>query len=117
MLTLRLPIPPSVNGLYLNARSGGRVKTPRYRQWIIEADKWLLIQKHKLIGKTPIVGKCELSIRLPKIVGDASNRIKSVEDFLVSRKITGDDKHNMRVSVEIDPLMTTRECWIEVRAA
>lgn len=116
MIILRLPIPPSVNGLYFNrGKSGGRGKTSNYRRWIKEADQWFMMQKHKLRGVTPITGKCDVAFRLPKIVGDASNRIKAAEDYLVSRNITGDDKNNHRVSIEIDEQMETRELWVTVK--
>jgi Holliday junction resolvase RusA-like endonuclease len=32
--------------------------------------------------------------------GDVSNRIKAAEDYLVSREITQDDKHNWEVTAK-----------------
>ena len=101
--TIRLPTPPSVNSLYFNRKSGngrGRVKTPAYRKWLAEADGWYLTQKRQIQCQS---GKLRIEICLPKIRGDASNRIKAAEDYLVSRGITGDDRHNHKVSVEIAP--------------
>lgn len=111
MTVIRLPVPPSVNALYRNVRGRGRVKTRLYRQWIKQADKHLMLQAWDI----PNGGKCELMIRLPKIRGDVSNRIKAAEDYLVSRGITADDKHNRKVSVEVDETLTL--CEIEVRTA
>jgi hypothetical protein len=46
-------------------------------------------------------GQIELSIQLPhNLRGDISNRVKLIEDFLVSRAITADDRFNARVIVE-----------------
>lgn len=111
-MLLRLPLPPSVNSLYYNRKYGkgrGRILTPAYRKWIAEADKWLLMQKR---GLKPLSGKLEIQIKLPEIRGDASNRIKAAEDFLVSRELTGDDRHNHKVSVEIVPELDC--CIVEI---
>lgn len=111
-MLLRLPLPPSVNSLYYNRRGGkgrGRIKTPAYRRWIAEADGWYLLQKRSLKSMS---GKLEIQIRLPGIRGDATNRIKAIEDYLVSRGITGDDRHNHKVSVEIVPELDC--CIVEI---
>ena len=104
MLVIRLPIPPSVNALYYNRKrpakgQRGRGKTAKYRHWIAEADKWYLMQKASI---KPMRGKLEIQIRVPKTRADISGLIKSAEDFLVSREITGDDKHNHRISIQVD---------------
>jgi Holliday junction resolvase RusA-like endonuclease len=104
---LLLPIPPSVNALYLNRKGGrgrGRIKTPAYRLWLAEADRWFLVQKRGLRPKT--TGQLTILIELPaSIRGDVSNRIKAAEDYLVSREITGDDKNNWEVTVRKDKLV------------
>lgn len=112
-LMFHLPVPPSVNGLYFNLPNKGRAKTKAYTKWVREADKWYTLQG---LGKLkPIIGPAELTIKLPSIRGDASNRIKICEDWLVSRGLTSDDKNNRKVTVEIDPALT--DCLVEVRAA
>jgi Holliday junction resolvase RusA-like endonuclease len=46
-------------------------------------------------------GQLQIAIKIPlKTRGDASNYIKAPEDYLVSRLITADDRHNWRVSCE-----------------
>lgn len=113
-MLVRLPVPPSVNNLYYNRTRGngrGRIKTPAYRKWLAEADKWLLTQKRDL---TTMTGRLEISIRIPPLRrGDASNKIKAAEDFLVSRKITGDDRNNHKVSIEVDHEVDCCEIAIE----
>ena len=37
IIPFTLPLPPSVNNLYLNLRGRGRVKSPAYRAWLDEA--------------------------------------------------------------------------------
>jgi hypothetical protein len=70
-----------------------------YKRWLIQADKWFLLQKRD-IGQ--IRGRCIVEIKVPKTRADPSTLIKLPEDFLVSREITGDDKHSRKVSVEVD---------------
>lgn len=109
MILLRLPTPPSVNALYFNRwQKGkrGRGKTNQYRNWLKEADRWLLWQK-KSIGQ--VRGKLELQIKFPKTRKDTTNMLKAVEDYLVSREITGDDKYNWSVSAKVDETLTCCE--------
>jgi len=99
-------MPPSVNGMYRNARAGsgfGRFKTGRYRSWLKDADKHLLLQFAGRLSLhiKPMTGPLSVRITVPrKTRGDVSNYIKAAEDYLVSREITGDDKNNVRVSCE-----------------
>lgn len=96
--TIRLPAPPSVNAAYRNVSGRGRAKTKAYRDWLVEADNYLLAQRHT-IGD--FSGRLSIRIRIPeKTRGDVSNRIKLIEDFLVSRGVTGDDSNNYKVSIE-----------------
>lgn len=108
--TFYLPVPPSVNELYGN-RPGGRFRTRKYREWINACDREALVQK---LGQLQFRGRLSVEIRLPKIKGDASNRIKAAEDYLVSRNITGDDRHNHRVCVEIDEALPPYYCQIKI---
>jgi Holliday junction resolvase RusA-like endonuclease len=108
---LKLPVPPSVNNAFVNVPKRGRVKSKKYKSWLKEADAWYQIQHlHKL---KPILGPRSIHIRLPKLRGDASNYIKLVEDYLVSRGLTGDDKLNVSVTIEVDP-GETQFCWVTV---
>lgn len=108
-IELELPVPPSVNNLYYNNRrkfskSGrklpGRLKTAAYRKWLDEADGWYLLQKRTI---TPVRGPCSILIMVPKSRADRTNLIKALEDFLVSREITGDDRHNHTVTISTTP--------------
>lgn len=103
MIVLHLPVPPSVNAMYRNVAKVGRVKTGEYLKWLVVADAHYLSQKR---GIKPVTGPCEIAIKLPRCRGDISNRIKATEDYLVSRGITGDDKHNRKVSIERDGSLT-----------
>jgi hypothetical protein len=116
-LILRLPLPPSVNAAYGNRQGPGRgrYKTAAYKAWLVEADKWLLKQKRGLV---PVFGPAMVCVRLPmKMRGDVSNRIKVAEDFLVSRRLTSDDKNNLFVGAVRAAEIPMGECEIVVRAA
>jgi Holliday junction resolvase RusA-like endonuclease len=118
-MILKLPVPPSVNDLTRNVshkeriiskgKARGRRRTREYEAWIKKADAYYMTQK-KIVR--PVRGKLEIKIRLPmKMRGDVSNRIKAAEDYLVSREITGDDKHNWKISAE---RADVTECEIEI---
>lgn len=84
-----LPFPPSVNNLFLNVRRGGRIKTPRYREWIEEAG-WLLKQQ-----KVPLVpGHVYITYRVnrpDKRKHDLDNLLKAPTDLLVAHRIIEED--------------------------
>jgi crossover junction endodeoxyribonuclease RusA len=101
MITIVLPMPPSVNALFRNLTGKGRVKTKAYRKWIKAADAEFMTQKRALLGQTPVPSPCEVKFLVPATMrGDASNIIKAGEDWLVSREITADDSKNWEVGVK-----------------
>lgn len=109
-MIIRLPIPPSVNCLYRNVRGRGRVKTKAYKQWLTQADGHMVLQRMLI---EPVRGPIALTIRVPaKMRGDISNRLKACEDYLVTREITPDDKHNWKVSIERSPEVDC--CEVEI---
>lgn len=109
-MTIRLPLPPSTNALFLNVHGKGRVKTPAYKAWLVEAGLLLKIQRPE-----PVVGPYQLEIRVPrKMRGDIDNRLKGASDLLVTYGIIPDDKHAQRISIA---RADVTEMEIEVRAA
>lgn len=111
-MIIKLPVPPSVNTAYINLQKGGRAKSKKYKSWLKEADAWYQIQR--LNKLKPVLGSRTIHIRLPKMRGDLDNYIKLTCDYLVSRGLTGDDKHNVKVTVESDLEMELRFCWVTV---
>lgn len=119
MIVLRLPVPPSVNALFYNrsVRAGkngkhltGRGITTQYRAWLKAADGWYMMQKRAI---KPVRGPCEIRIKIPPNKrADPSNKIKAAEDFLVSREITGDDRNNHKISIEVDATVDCCEVTI-----
>jgi Holliday junction resolvase RusA-like endonuclease len=96
-----LPIPPSVNGLYINVRGRGRVKSARYRAWLKHAGWELQAQKGRM--KT-ILGPVKVAIYAVRPKGqrapDIDNIQKALLDILVEHKIIEDDRHVVKVSSE-----------------
>ena len=91
MITLTLPIPPSVNGLWVRT-NGGVSKSVQYNAWLQEAG-WRINEQRK--GQKWLPGGVWYwtDIRLPHShLGDSDNRIKAVHDLLHSMGVTPDDK-------------------------
>jgi Holliday junction resolvase RusA-like endonuclease len=104
MISVRLPIPPSVNELFFNAkqqegrkRSKGRIKTDKYKGWIKDAGWELNIQRAR-----PMKGKVRVEIALTEDANcDLDNATKAILDLLVSHKlIEGDSKKHVRRIVQ-----------------
>jgi crossover junction endodeoxyribonuclease RusA len=93
-IILKLPVPPSVNGMYATAR-GRRIKSRKYRAWLTEAGWELQRQKVGCVG-----GPWEIDVALPAdLRGDIDNRCKAILDLLVKHRVVDDDKHCQRLSV------------------
>ncbi len=96
-LVLHLIMPPTTNNLFATARaSGRRFRTAEYKIWVQQAGLQLNRQRPPLVA-----GKVSLLIEVeePKTARhqDCTNRVKAVEDLLVShRVIQGDDQRFVR---------------------
>lgn len=97
---ISIPVPPSVNQMYGNrqGRGRGRYKTKAYKDWI-EAAGWQI----KAQRVTPVDSKYRMFLSLPKIRGDADNRLKGVSDLLVALGLTPDDRHCVEFRALIVP--------------
>ena len=97
-----LPMPPSVNGLF--AGKTRRYRSKSYEAWIVEAGLRLNLQR-----PSPCFGPVHLALEVEeqrtKRRQDLSNRIKAVEDLLVSHGIIeGDDQRFVRkITMEWSP--------------
>lgn len=96
MAIVRLPLCPSTNGLFVNAGKR-RILSKPYKAWRTEAGYALNLHRIQPFGKL----KIELEISVCEAMqGDASNRIKAVEDLIVDHGIIDDDRQVWRVSIE-----------------
>lgn len=95
MTTLRLPVPPSTNNLYVNAGKKGRVKSKPYKAWL-EATGWeLKIQRPPMLPR-----KARLRVSCPRNNRrDLSNHLKAIEDLLVEHRIISDDRHVEHIEI------------------
>lgn len=90
-----LPLPPSTNELFANARRG-RVKTATYRAWCEEA-AYHLRRAWSALGKPEIAAqpmRLHIELGLTDRRRDASNCIKAIEDLLVATLPVPDDRWN-----------------------
>ena len=113
VVTLTLPLPPSVNMAWTNVPGKGRVRTPEYRRWHKLAFEELTAQHP---GK--IVGKFCAFINLGRIKrrADTDNRLKPILD-LMSGVVTDDDALCERVSIGWSDAVPPERFTIDVRRA
>ena len=112
MIVLELPIPPSVNGLFLNAKGKGRVKTRAYSVWCTEVD-WTLKRSQRLPeGAYAVTAWIPLNRK-----SDLDNRIKAILDALVRNKVVPDDRWCDRIIAHrADPSESTARVTVETIA-
>ena len=95
-IVLAIPTPPSVNRAFRNVQGKGRVRSKVYTDWAKEAGWAIRAQRPGKIG-----GKVTLEIGVKRIANaDVSNRIKCLEDLLVTLGVIDDDKNVEKVSAE-----------------
>jgi len=119
VITLSLPVPPSTNALFANARGKGRVKTPEYKAWLKSAGLLVSFQTAKTRVRSvpsPVI----VEVRIGKVnqARDADNFMKAVNDLLVAcGVIAGDNLIHLHRSSAEKAFETVREGWIEVTIA
>jgi len=115
MLTLTLPVAPSANNAFLNRKAGhgfGRIKSAKYRAWIRQADAYYVLQG---MGRfTPVTGHYRVKMVFPEIHGDLDGRAKLILDWMVSRKLTSDDRFLRKLDTEICDDGLGNLVWIRV---
>jgi len=90
MISLNLPFPVSVNGMYSNVGKK-RIKSPRYKAWR-DAAGWALNQQYK---GNPIEGPIALQIALTRPdrrKRDLDNCAKGIQDILTGKVINDDSQ-------------------------
>lgn len=106
---LDLPVPPSANNLFPG--KARRFKSTAYKAWL-ESAGWDV----KAARPRPVTGPYSLDVLLPiNLRGDVSNRIKAVEDLLVTHGLTPDDRHCHRASATRSALTKAGLCRVIVR--
>lgn len=96
-MIIRLPVPPSVNNLFVNKKVGGRFISPAYKAWCTEAG-WKL----NLARVVPFCGELvEISLTVPRKPAsrDIDNFSKGPLDLLVAHSIINDDKQVERLTI------------------
>lgn len=113
VVTLNLPLPPSVNGAWVNVPGKGRVRSEPYRRWHKLAFDELMLQKP---GSIP--GAYAIVINLGRIKrrADCDNRCKPILDLLAN-VVTGDDALCERVSIGWSDDVPAERVTVTVRRA
>lgn len=97
---IQLPFPPSTNSLYRNVQGRGRVKTEKYKDWLLRAG---LIVSAQLKSNERIEGPYGLRLRAyrpDKRRRDLSNLLKATEDLLVALGVVEDDSLCQSIEAE-----------------
>lgn len=113
MTTLVIPMPPSVNALFANVPSRGRVRTRAYKTWSTEAG-WQLRTQAPLPSYD---GDVAVSIRFgPRDRRrDLDNLAKACLDLLTEHRVLSDDSAVVALSLAWCP--ETRGAAVTVEAA
>lgn len=111
--TVRVPVPPSANALFVTFRDRGgirRARTSEYKAWATAAGFMVKAQRpHRVLGKINV------RILVPRNARrDLSNHVKAVEDLLVGLQLIDDDRHVQSLDVQWHD---DGECLVEVRPA
>ena len=99
---VRLPYPPSVNGLYANLDGHGRINTERYDGWLTEAG-WRLLEQRP--GR--IAGPYQIEIhasRPDNRARDLGNLEKPISDLLVKHRVVADDSLADKITIQWEPV-------------
>jgi crossover junction endodeoxyribonuclease RusA len=114
VITLTLPMPPSVNALY-RAVSGRSIISERYRAWKLSAGKELLSQRPGKL-KGPVSVTVELTPPDNRVRDLDNTGFKAVLDLLVAHQIIEAD--DSRIVREITARWSTGlPCVVTVREA
>lgn len=104
ILEVCVPLPPTTNNLYLNAKYGGRVPTAKYKDWKGETEE--LFQQLTPMTQFPI----SVTITINGGKGfrkgsDIANREKGIIDAIVAAGVIPDDswEYVQRVVIEYQP--------------
>jgi crossover junction endodeoxyribonuclease RusA len=96
MIALSLPLPPSVNNLFVNAPGRGRAPSPGYKKWKADAAICIMAARQK-----PVAGRFKATLtfdqpdnrrrdldNMAKAPLDALKRAGLIEDDRLARKLT-----------------------------
>lgn len=92
-LSFTLPMPPSVNAAYQNAKGKGRVKSAKYLQWMRAAGSVLMSRREKIANRKLPPGYIILYQlnKTDNIKRDCANYEKCLSDYLTQMNIIEDD--------------------------
>lgn len=111
--TVRVPVPPSANVLFVTFRDRGgirRARTREYQAWANAAGFMVKVQRPNRVA-----GKVDVRILVPvNNRRDLSNHIKALEDLLVGMALIDDDRHVRSLDVKWHD---QEDCLVEVTPA
>ena len=116
MIVLSLPVCPSTNALFANARGKGRIKTAEYKAWLKTAGLLVSFQTAKSRIRS-VPSPVSVNIRIGKVnqARDADNFAKACADLLVScGVISGDNLMHLHSITAEKAFGAVKEGWLEI---
>lgn len=109
-----LSMPPSTNNMFVNVAGKGRVKSKEYVSWSRTAAMVIMAQR---VRKFTVPVRIKIEVNNPRGLGfDLDNRIKAIQDALVTSGILIDDSAKWVRGVEICVVESGAECTVIVEA-
>lgn len=114
MFTVRLPVPPSTNSLFVTFKQRGgieRAKTKEYKAWITAAGWALNVQRPQ-----PVKGRVIVNIHVPRNNRrDLDNHLKALLDLLVGHSLIEDDRKIEHLAISWwDDKEAMLDCWASI---
>jgi Holliday junction resolvase RusA-like endonuclease len=108
-----MPIPPSVNHLFITNRGGGRTKSQDYVRYMNLVLKELCFVQNL----THVSGDVAVFVTIRRLsnLSDLDNRLKALLDSLVASRIIDDDKHIVEIGAKWSKDIDTCRVRIEPR--
>ena len=114
-----LPIPPSANNCFREARSKGRtfrVKSTAYKKWEKKVLPVIAIAKRKIKSKGPLVSHCRTRFEVNiNYQSDIANREKPVHDALEKSLVLENDAYvedfGIRRTTDLPPGQVRVKVW------
>lgn len=111
-IRIELPFPPTVNNLNVNAKSGGRYRSPAYDAWFAHASSFIKDSHRARFGSYSL----QIALRRPdKRRRDLGNLEKAISDLLVAHGVVKDDCLAERITLAWDPGLEA-DCVVIVQA-
>lgn len=115
-ISFKLPVCPSANNLFVNAKGRGRVRSKRYRAWSDQAKLAMRITENNTLRTwSTLTERVVVEIYVGPVRGDVANREKALCDLLTEMQVISDDRLIDDIRIRRIDTMDPKYCTISVR--